>query len=252
MVTNIDYKLTSNTKDIWMRDYMPIQKKDGSFVRYIHNPDYLVGYRRLRTNPKLASKFLDSEKIIDIELNLDGGNIVRAKDNIICTDKIFKANTDFYKEEVLEMLKQYLNISEVIIIPEQPFDMTGHSDGLVRFIDDNTVMIPSFIKADKKYEAQLIKALRQYNLEIKVLPSVGFYTDKDGGTWIPYINYMQVGSLIILPVVGSKVDAEVIEFFKLHFGTCNIEWIDATTIIETGGALNCISWNIYQEKAINE
>ena len=85
---NVNYELIPNTKDIWMRDYMPIQKRDGSFMRYIHKPDYLVGYANLRTKPKQASKFLDAKKIIDIELNLDGGNIVKYGNKIICTDKV--------------------------------------------------------------------------------------------------------------------------------------------------------------------
>ncbi len=242
----INFELISNTKDIWMRDFMPIQKNDGYFVRYVHKPDYLVGYSNIKSIPKHASKFLDSKKIVHIELNIDGGNIVRHKNKIICTDKIFKANSDFLKEEVLNILKLSLAISEVIIIPEQPFDMTGHSDGLVRFIDENRVIISPYQKEDAEFEEELISSLLKHNLEIVTLPAKGQYKEKDGGMWIPYINYMQVGKLIVLPVVGSKKDDEVIEFFQTYFPSCSIESIDATQIIKQGGALNCISWNIYE------
>ena len=151
---NIDYELIANTRDVWMRDYMPIQKSNGDFIRYIHKPDYLKGYENLRTDPEIASKFID--KVIDIPLNLDGGNMVRAKDKIICTDKIFQANSKLSKDQVLDTLKSLLEISEVIIIPEQPFDMTGHSDGLVRFIDENTVMIAPYNSEDIEFEKSLI------------------------------------------------------------------------------------------------
>jgi len=30
---------------------------------------------------------------------------------------------------------------QVIIIPEYPHELTGHADGLIRFIDDDTVFI---------------------------------------------------------------------------------------------------------------
>ncbi len=30
-----------NTKDIWVRDFMPIQKDVKSFIGYEYNPDYL-------------------------------------------------------------------------------------------------------------------------------------------------------------------------------------------------------------------
>lgn len=244
---NINYELISNTKDIWIRDYMPIQKRDGSFIRYIHQPDYLIGYSALRTNPKEASIFLDANNIIDIELNLDGGNIVRSNNKIICTDKIFKANIEFSKEEIVDMLKTSLDTAEVIIIPEQPYDMTGHSDGLVRFINENKVMISSYTKEDREFAKQLISSLMKQNLEVVTLPPKGYFREKNGAVWIPYINYMQVGNLIVLPCVGEKVELEVLEFFQRCFPDCCVEYLDTTSIIKRGGALNCISWNVYEK-----
>lgn len=239
---NIDYELIANTRDVWMRDYMPIQKSNGDFIRYIHKPDYLKGYENLRTDPEIASKFID--KVIDIPLNLDGGNMVRAKDKIICTDKIFQANSKLSKDQVLDTLKSLLEISEVIIIPEQPFDMTGHSDGLVRFIDENTVMIAPYNSEDIEFEKSLIASLLKYGLEIVTLPKRGYFKEKDGAVWIPHINYMHVENLILVPIVGAKADDEVIEFFERCFPACSIETLDSTKVIEQGGALNCISWNI--------
>ena len=202
---NIDYELIANTRDVWMRDYMPIQKSNGDFIRYIHKPDYLKGYENLRTDPEIASKFID--KVIDIPLNLDGGNMVRAKDKIICTDKIFQANSKLSKDQVLDTLKSLLEISEVIIIPEQPFDMTGHSDGLVRFIDENTVMIAPYNSEDIEFEKSLIASLLKYGLEIVTLPKRGYFKEKDGAVWIPHINYMHVENLILVPIVGAKAAA---------------------------------------------
>ena len=239
---DIDYELIANTRDVWMRDYMPIQKSNGDFVRYIHRPDYLKGYESLRTDPHIASKFL--ENVIDIPLNLDGGNIVRSQNKIICTDKIFKANDKFIKDKIIDILKASLDISEVIIIPEQPLDMTGHSDGLVRFIDENKVMIAPYNSEDIEFEKSLIVSLLKHGLEIVTLPKKGYFKEKDGAVWIPHINYMQVENLIVVPIVGPKADDEVIEFFEKCFPTCSIETLDSTKVIEQGGALNCISWNI--------
>jgi len=243
---SIHYETISHTKDIWMRDYMPIQTTDNHFIRYIHKPDYLKEYAHLRSDPQEVSAFLPSEQIIDIELNLDGGNIVRATDKIICSEKIFTANAQFSKKKVLDILKKSLQISEVIIVPKEPFEMTGHADGMVRFIDEKSVMITPYKEEAKKFEKSLLKSLMQHNLKIVLLPPKGYYRDSDDGVWIPYINYMQVANLIIIPIVGSTIEDEVITFFKHHFSDCSIEYIDATEIIKEGGALNCISWNIYK------
>ena len=37
----IEYKLLLYTKDIWCRDYMPIQKEKKQFIQYLYTPDYL-------------------------------------------------------------------------------------------------------------------------------------------------------------------------------------------------------------------
>lgn len=69
---------------------MPIQNRDNKFIRYTHNPDYLVGYKSQKTDPKKATSFLDDKDIVDMPLNLDGGNIVRTRSKIICTRKIIR------------------------------------------------------------------------------------------------------------------------------------------------------------------
>ena len=245
----VSFELFNGTKDIWMRDYMPIQTDKYELIRYAHHPDYLIGYDDIRTNPKEIVELLHVKRIKDIPLNIDGGNIVRATDKIICTDKIFKANAKFKKEDIMTMLKNAFGISEVIIIPKQPYDMTGHSDGLVRFIDDNRVLVTSFYEKESSYEKKLIASLLKHNLEILTLPSTGYYKDKDGGVWNPYINYMQVGKLIILPATNDKADTTIFNFFKATFSDCTIESVDLTSIIAEGGALNCISWNIKKEHA---
>jgi len=59
--------------------------------------------------------------------------------------------------------------AEIIWIPVEPGDPLGHSDGIVRFVDKNTVFIndySSIFEKDKrfrKYEEKLIKALEKHN-----------------------------------------------------------------------------------------
>ena len=38
---NVPFGLMPDTKDIWARDFMPIQKGQHSFLGYEYNPDYL-------------------------------------------------------------------------------------------------------------------------------------------------------------------------------------------------------------------
>lgn len=40
---NIKYKLLNNTKDIWLRDFMPVKTKSGKYVSFRYEPSYLDG-----------------------------------------------------------------------------------------------------------------------------------------------------------------------------------------------------------------
>lgn len=46
---SIDHRLLENSKDIWCRDYMPIQTDEKRFVFYKYNPNYLQAKHLLRT-----------------------------------------------------------------------------------------------------------------------------------------------------------------------------------------------------------
>jgi hypothetical protein len=41
-------------EDIWLRDFLPIQIADGSFVKFRYEPDYLQGYEQMRTDERIC------------------------------------------------------------------------------------------------------------------------------------------------------------------------------------------------------
>jgi len=51
-------KLLSKTKDIWIRDFMPIQVNESKYIEYRYDPDYLQGdwkeSRDLKTYPDIV------------------------------------------------------------------------------------------------------------------------------------------------------------------------------------------------------
>ena len=88
------------TKDIWMRDFMPILLDDGRLISYDYDPDYLKDekYSHLRTKIQPLKEH--------INLVLDGGNFVRLGGKAIMTDKIFRENPSKTKAEIIETIKQ--------------------------------------------------------------------------------------------------------------------------------------------------
>jgi agmatine deiminase len=92
----IDYDFLDGTKDIWCRDYMPVQTDVNRFVQFRYEAAYLYHEPESHTNPlevHLANK-------IEAELSdiiLDGGNIIRDSDKVIMTNRIFKDNPESEK-----------------------------------------------------------------------------------------------------------------------------------------------------------
>ena len=109
---------------------MPILLDDGRLVSYDYDPDYLKDekYSHLKTKIQPLKEH--------INLVIDGGNFIRHKNKAIMTDKIFRENPSKTKSEIIETIKQKCALNELIIVPRQPYDMLGHSDAMVRWIDE--------------------------------------------------------------------------------------------------------------------
>ncbi len=117
----INYNFLPNTKDIWVRDYMPIQNNENTYIEYRYDPDYLQGhekgYRDLKTYTDLVcdSLHLKTQKS---DLIMDGGNLVKSTDCIILTDKVVKENRHSYsKKELIKKLHDTFQVEKVVLIP---------------------------------------------------------------------------------------------------------------------------------------
>ena len=93
MNCGIDVRILDGTRDIWCRDFMPIQISENGFVGYEYTPDYLE-YEycyRFQTNPARILRRL----CIDVSQSgiiLDGGNVIKTSKGIIMVDKVFSEN----------------------------------------------------------------------------------------------------------------------------------------------------------------
>ena len=73
----IHYKLLENTRDIWLRDFMPAKTKSGKYISFRYEPSYLKDFPKLRTDfRREIAPSLSLESLVYSDINLDGGNIV--------------------------------------------------------------------------------------------------------------------------------------------------------------------------------
>lgn len=238
-------KLLPKTKDIWARDYMPIQVNDTNYVEYRYDPDYLQGNYKtqigIKTYPDLVCDAINL-KTIKTDVVLDGGNVVKSSNAVILTDKIIAENKHHYnKTSLIKELQDLFDVEKIILIPKDPEDPYGHSDGMVRFIDENKVLLNGFYLAYPSFAKNIEDSLRTKGLTTEWL-KFGTQT-KDKRRWA-YINFLQTKDIILLPKFGIDEDVEAIKQLEEHYPEYRnrIIQIQMDAVISKGGALNCISW----------
>jgi len=245
----IEYRFLKGTRDIWCRDYMPVQISEEDFVQFRYEPSYLKTVDELltRSDPRLVNPengFAPRWSGI----NLDGGNVVRYKEKVMISARVFRENQNLglTKDQLREKLSHELR-AHVIIIPEHPGDLIDHADGNVRFLDKSTVLINELGREYKYWRAGMAKIKEDYGFDFIEAPWFTPKYKRDSLSAIGiYINFLEVGNLIILPkfeTEGNR-DQEAFELFKNHFPNRSIEQVNINAIAEEGGLLNCISWSI--------
>jgi agmatine/peptidylarginine deiminase len=69
------------------------------------------------------------------EIVLDGGNFIHnGQRTAITTNRIIADNENLFVQQIRDVFWMRLNIENLLIIPVEPGDRTGHVDGIVRFI----------------------------------------------------------------------------------------------------------------------
>lgn len=232
------FTLFDGAKDIWARDYMPIKTKSSQYISFRYEPSYLAADLQLRTDFKadIAPHF--ALPITYSDINLDGGNVVfsPSKAKAVITDRVFSENSEYDKNTLLTELENLLE-AEIIIIPSLITDMTGHADGVVRFVNENTV-IGNDSPYKNGYEQKVKRALKKHGISVVDFP----YFDSAGISAVgSYLNFFETDKHIFLPIFGSVQDETAVkratEIFDKKIVTVNINGI-----AKDGGVLNCISW----------
>ena len=231
---------SKDKKHVWARDYMPIQLDEKRFVKYCYNPDYLdeypdyiPPYEKMCRKLKLAGK--------DTRLVIDGGNVVKLRNRVIMTDKVFVENRPYTDQFIKRKLEENFEC-EVVFIPWDKAEMFGHADGMVRAIGENYVLMNNYADFDMQFRENLKALLTSKGFIVEEL----FYNRPRPSkySWC-YINFLQVGDRIFVPGVGLEEDYMALEQIQQYYPHSKVILVPGCQdLVRDGGALNCISWTI--------
>ena len=236
---NVAYDIIPNTKDVWCRDYMPIQLDKERYLCYEYKPDYLMNSAR---NRKYITDSLNVCRGMQLNIKktpliMDGGNVVKVGNKAIMTEKVFVENPSMDEDMLKKQLEKQMEC-EVVFIPWDRNEKYGHSDGIIKPISDNTILMTNYHDFDREYTNEVVKRLSS-KFEIETL---SYKVRKTAPESWAYINFLTVGKLIVLPALGKEEDGQALSQIKRYYPECLVEQLNISELVKDGGGLNCISW----------
>ena len=116
----VKYSFLKATKDIWCRDYMPVQTPSGKLIQFTYDPSYLKGNKEWedsRSDVKEVCRInnIDAEPS---DINLDGGNVLICDGRAIISDRIFSENPNRNKDELVKELSKLLEVRKLTGLDE--------------------------------------------------------------------------------------------------------------------------------------
>jgi agmatine deiminase len=247
---NAFVRILEGTKDIWIRDYMPIVLPSGQLVQFTYAPSYLNNEFDclISSTGLLQEQFgfpVKRSKII-----MDGGNYVRAGNKILVCDRIINENPNMPSEVITSRLKFLLDATEVILLPTHPYDPVGHADGIVAAIDHEHILVNDLGNnsntIEREFYLNLCKILKENGFKVSTCivdtPDNGYIDEWDARG--SYLNFTSIGNTIILPVYKNTDTNRLLNFFIPLFQGKKFWMVDCEEIAKEGGALHCATWTI--------
>lgn len=226
---------------------------------------------------KIAQKMCELERVDSYRLNdfiLEGGSIhVDGEGTVMVTEECLLSegrNSDLSREEIEEVLCEYLNCEKVLWIPRGIYndETNGHVDNMCNFVRPGVVLLAW---TDDENDPQYERSVEAYNylssvtdakgrkLEIHkmLIPSPILITKEESlgvdavdGT-LPrqegdrmaasYVNYYTGNGFVALPVFNDPHDELAIKKLQELYPDRVIEPIYAREILLGGGNIHCIT-----------
>ncbi|MCR8658858.1 agmatine deiminase family protein [Paenibacillus endoradicis] len=196
-------------------------------------------------------------KQFDAPLVMEGGSIhVDGEGTLLTTEECLlnvNRNPDLSREQIFELLKQYVNIDEVIWLKNglSGDETDGHVDNIACFAAPGKVIMQvCYDPSDDNYaitqeNLQILrdtvdaKGRKLEIIEIEQPPAVYF---EDSRLTLSYLNFYFVNGGIILPVFGGtaeETDRKAIEVLSSLYPDRRIRTVNGMGVIREGGNVHC-------------
>lgn len=229
------------TRDVWVRDYMPAVLPSGRLQQFHYAPDYLQTKRGQRSLTDVASICgLQGWQPALSDIVLDGGNVIRCGNRVLLTDKVLRENPTVAPSQLVRELACQLEADSLVLLPTDPHDFTGHADGMLYALDERTVLVNDYRR--EKWWSTLQATLLNTGLHWEFLPYNPYgnasYDDATGC----YCNFLQLPGLLLAPIFGISEDEGALRRLERLFPQHKVVPVAAQQLAPSGGLLHCVMW----------
>jgi len=247
--------IVEETDSIWMRDYGPQYIYDNlsegwgvvDFHYYDsrpHDDDTPVFIASTFDVPRVNRQ---TKKVVYTEggnLNHDGLGCV------VYSARTYARNKGVSKKMIDERIMSAFQANENIVPQDPSLDSTGHVDMFMKIMSAKTVLIAEYSPDQKDYQiledcAELFMnsvngAGESWNVVRIPQPEV-YYTFFILPVVRTYTNSLIANNVVLLPVYNIPSDEEAVAIYQEILPDKTIYPIDASRIIESGGAWHCVT-----------
>jgi len=270
ITNNIKFIECSDISDIWIRDFAPLSIMENSLktaVQFNYAPAYVdKKYSKYLQHDHIAGeliwKHLHGQGVNSVDFNWDIGNLTHngAGTAIISNRFIADNENRNIEHELKPVLRAFCAFNNIIFIPTEPDDATGHVDGIVRFIDEKILVVGSYPKYSPNHNFMDILADNiqeslgsEYNIiRLENGEPEDFETEGVGSALGNHMNFLRINNTILFPFYNDEISKEPLRKFKnefkkheLNIDIIPVDMVEIGDLARSGGVLNCISWQVY-------
>ncbi|HLB67953.1 MAG TPA: agmatine deiminase family protein [Thermoplasmata archaeon] len=161
------------------------------------------------------------------------------------TDKVFVDNEEVYgRDQLRRELQEFLRVEDLLVIPKEPLEEFGHADGVVRFLDERTIVINDYSEVNPSYRRRLTSTLRRARLKVLEVP----YAPREGNAGdVPpatgcYVNFLWADDLLVVPAYGIEEDERAFRALEKVVPASMAAQVDCREVTDWGGSLHCFTW----------
>lgn len=240
---------------MWARDYGPwiVQQPDGRPA--LVDATYVEDDRPNDEDVPLRMRNRLGMQLRQAPLTIEGGNLLsNGQGLVISTDIVLDRNFERGYDEaaIAKVMYRYFGAEDVVLLEPLAGEPTGHVDMFATFTSPNTVVVGSYDPVLDPINAAILdrnaQRLAQIPTEHGPLKVVRVPMPSNADEqWRTYTNVIFANGTLLVPVYPDLNDPgkdKALRIFRRLLPDWQVVEVDATAIIEMGGALHCISMNV--------